>query len=74
MEQFNFSVLFLVLRLMALHVNIAFQVHRVDMYNLFNHPVQQVDPPQTNLCVSLIRFVAVQLVHLVLVCFMNQQF
>ena len=47
----------------ARHVNVALQVHGVDLNNLFDHLVEEVDPSETHLSVDLVRLSVAQATH-----------
>jgi len=55
-KQLNFPLLLRVGRLEAIHVDVALQMHTVDVDYLLHHLVKQVHPPQTYLCVDLVGF------------------
>jgi hypothetical protein len=62
MQEFDLPLLLLIFAFDADHVDVALQVHRVNVDELLNHPVQQINPAQTNLCVGLVRLCVRQFV------------
>ena len=54
-------------------VDVCFDVHRVDVTHLFDHPVQQVHPPQAHLGVQLVRLRVVESLNRLLSRFVLQR-